>query len=534
MVDSQQSSRATVAIAVTGVVGVLMSIAASICRGWPIPPSLHDEFSYLLAADTFLHGRLTNPTPAAAESFESFHILVTPTYASKYPPGQGLLLAAGSLIGGHPIAGVWLAAGLLTATLTWMLIGWTSVRWSIFGSLLMLLVIVGQGDPYGVPNWLATYWGGTLAAIGGALVFGGARRIALGAMRGGLALGSGLSLLMLTRPFEGLLVSIPALVSVLRALMRGAADDRWRTVRMVGRPTACVLLLTVGFLGVYNYRVTGHALRMPYLDYEAQYSTVPLLLAGPRRTQSPPTVANATMLQFDSLGAHADHVTSLPAFLRLSLRRLSLFQSYFAPSLVTFLLLVGSFVATHRQATAPLIATVLVVTGSFFISWFQPHYVAPLVAPLALVIVLGAMWLASRRPAQAALGKACIAVAFAHCLYTSAMALYVLRKRAPIMATRWPARRDAIDRTLSASRQRHLVMVSYGPRHSPDNEWVYNGADLATDEVLFARWLTPTLNALLMRAYPNRVVWRLHIDDDRGPFILVPALPAVTVTQRSP
>jgi hypothetical protein len=89
----------------------------------PLPqPSIQDEFSNLLAAQTFSHGRLANPTHPMWIYFETFHELSHPTYASKYPPGNGLMLALGLVVFHQPGPRFWggtvsrLVRGLLSVS----------------------------------------------------------------------------------------------------------------------------------------------------------------------------------------------------------------------------------------------------------------------------------------------------------------------------------------------------------------------------------------------------------------------------------
>src|SRR4029450_3604568 len=104
------------------------------------------------------------------------------------------------------------------------------------------------------------YWGGAVAAMGGALVFGALRRIVhRPRVRDTLLMGVGFAVLANSRPYEGLLVSLPAGVVLLAWMLGKHGPPVQVSIRRIALPTLIVLVCTAGAMGLYNLRVTGNA-----------------------------------------------------------------------------------------------------------------------------------------------------------------------------------------------------------------------------------------------------------------------------------
>src|ERR1700676_2152357 len=91
---------------------------------------VHDEASYLLQAETVARLRWAMPSPPLPAFFEQFHVLVAPTFASKYPPGHGILLVPGIWLGMPGLVPVLLnglAAALLFVLARRVTNGWVAL-----------------------------------------------------------------------------------------------------------------------------------------------------------------------------------------------------------------------------------------------------------------------------------------------------------------------------------------------------------------------------------------------------------------------
>jgi hypothetical protein len=511
---------------VAGVLGFALAAAATMTRGGISAPRVHDEFSYLLAADTYAHGRLTNPTPPFSEHFQTFHVLLVPTYASKYPPAQGLALALGQVLTGEPIVGVWLGYGLLCGALTWMLFGWVPPRWALWGGVFAGLWLVGRqaiGAAFEPAFWATSYWGGAIAASGSAMLFGGLRRVVeRPRVLPAVVMALGLGVLANSRPSEGLFVALVPCAVLVAWLIRSRSSSAVTRLVRVAVPMLAVLLAVVASMAWLNYRVTGSPWRLPYVTYELQQGVFRPFRTGAATTPREPAthVARAR-----SGSAGEDEIVPRRARGPKPGFGLGNAARFYLPPYLLVLVFGLPWLARDRWAWLAAGSAGLVAAGLVVESWRLSHYAAPAVGPLVILITLAARRLSLLESSGRRVGRALVRLVLAAAVIWAVKGGVDTRLERAEHAHEWPSQRRALLEKFHARGGRHLVLVSYGPRHSEAAEWVYNAADIYASPVVWARSLGPERDGELIARLSGRSVWHLQKDDDDGPYSLEPATP---------
>jgi hypothetical protein len=472
-------------------------------------PRIHDEFSYLLAADTFAHGRLSNPPHPCWVHFETFHVLQAPTYASKYPPGQGLVLAAGQVLGSSPRVGIWLGMALLGGSLCWMLQGWLPPRWALLGSVLITGRLVLASPFLGtVGYWGHSYWGGAVAGVGGALLFGALRRLVRRPSAALIAVfATGLVVLASSRPFEGLVVSLPAGGLLLLTCWRRGKACLLQTVGVM----LAVLVPAALLLGVYNAAVTGDPWKLPYLLHEETYAGGPSFLW--QRLRPEPVYNHELLRSFHtgfSTAAYHDQQT-LTGLAGHQFYKLLILWLFFVGSTQT-LALSGLLFPGRRRWTWFALGVCAVLLLSFFLQQaVLPHYAAPVTGLVAYLIIQGCRQLRQWRFRSRPVGRAVVqAVGVAVLLVWSTSVAFALLA---IRSEPWYQQRARLAEQLAGTPGKHLVLVRYRLEHNVHREWVYNGADLEEASVIWAREMGGQRDRALREHYAGRTVWLLEADE---------------------
>ena len=519
-VFNQLARRRSLSVAAVGFAAFFLRLA--ILPFCPIPvPFITDEFSFLLAADTFASGRLTNPTPAMWVNLESIHVSMKPTYMSMYFPAQGLVLAAGKVLTGHPWCGILVVTALMCAAVCWMLQAWLPPSWALLGGVLIVLRL-------GLFSyWINTYsGGGSIVALGGALVLGALPRFIKHArFRDALLMAIGVSLLGICRPYDGFLLCLPVSVYLGWWIFRGKnRPSPALLLRCTALPLA--LIMAAGaWMAYYDYRVFGNPLTLPYSVNRSQYAMAPYFIWQPKRPE--PSYHHKLIREFyykDELD-NFNKIQSRSGFIPETLLKVARAFLFYAGFSLLIPLIMVRRVFFDRRLRFLILCLPVLIAGQLIEVFLLPHYLAAYTAAFYAIGLQAMRHLRLWKPGGQAVGLTLQRLVVTICVLMAALrvAAEPLHFALPLWPTAEAAEwfgfsslsgseRAKTEAALNQMPGKQLAIVRYTPSHNPQVEWVYNAADLNNAKIVWAWDMDNAANQNLIDHYNDRTVWLVEPD----------------------
>jgi hypothetical protein len=477
----------------------------------PAPiPTTSDDFSYLLQGDTLAHFRLANPTHPMHRFFETVFVLQEPRYASIYPLGPGIALAAAQLLFHNPWIAVLPASGALAALTYWMLLAWTEPVPALFGGLYAAI----QFGP--LNQWTNTFWGGALSACAGCLVFGAIPRLwRFPRTRDATLLGLGCGIQILTRPFESVLLAVAIALPVIAIFRR--SPRRIATVTVLAVSPAFALTLA------QNRAVTGNWFTLPYMLSRYEYG-VPANFTFQPNAQPHRALNREQQVDYQAQSdVHGYTPETLGTYVRRLIDRVRFLRFFLMPPLLVASIFALPDLRLRRFRWAAASVAVFAL-GTNIYPYFYPQYVAAVTCLLILMAIRGWQRLSRLHVRGFAVGADAARILSVVCVawFTFWYGIHLFGNDALFgVLERFESwdfvnfgdaeSRRAMDRQLSQAPGAQLVFVRLGPRHLL-REWIHNDADIDRSRVVWALDLGPEEDAKLLAYYPKRTAWLAEPD----------------------
>jgi hypothetical protein len=339
---------------------------------------------------------------------------------------------------------------------------------------------------------------------------------------------AGVILLVLTRPYEGMLLCLP--VAAVLGHWAFFGKNRLRPsllLRQAAVPLA-LLVAALAWLGYYDYRAFGNPLTLPYTVNRATYAMAPYFVWQQARPE--PAYRHEEMRRFyreNELEVY-QKIHSPAGFLPQTLIKAARGVKFFAGlALLPPLFLLPLALRDRRMRL--LVLCLVVFLGGMLIEIFMvPHYLAPFTAVVYALALQSMRHLWQWRPGGQNVGAALMRFCVILCLVMAGLRLFdqPLHLPANRNGSDWcgpdhfGVERAGIEQKLDGLPGKQLALVRYAPGHDVMDEWVYNSADIGASKVVWAREMDAASDLQLMRYYQDRKVWL--VEPDRMPAAITP------------